>query len=484
MFRKLIGITLLLGSLSAQDAPPLIRSTSRLVLLDVVVTDKTGRPLPGLTKDDFTILENGAPQKIASFEAVSAGGSGPEGNGARNIILLDELNIEFQDLAYVRNQIVMFLDHTPVETQPTALMAIGSHGLTMVEDFTRDSQRLKDTLAHLSVFNANPKGGIDTDTDLTREHAQSALRALSQIARASAGSPHTLNVIWVTRGFPGLVRAGAADSRSESQLRAVATQLIRSRMRLYTIDPAGVVPLATLAGAAEVSRGDIRDVRESSAANLLKSAHGEQTTSNGVLGYLTSMLGGLSYFGRNDVNAVLNQAILDGSSSYLISYSPLNTSFDGEYRKIQVHTNIADSTARTRNGYYAVPDEAAADRGMAEALWTAALASPLAYTGLDVSCPVTFDASTNRIKGKVLTTPRQKAVKTDQKEQIFRVASFSEDRKLLDSWSWRITWKDSWTSKVVGESFDKVLSPKARTVRFLVSDPGAEQMGTCEYRLR
>src|ERR1700730_2501815 len=49
-----------------------IRSNSRLVVLDVVVTDKAGHPVTGLTKDDFRVLEDGKPQVIANFEPADA----------------------------------------------------------------------------------------------------------------------------------------------------------------------------------------------------------------------------------------------------------------------------------------------------------------------------------------------------------------------------------------------------------------------------
>jgi hypothetical protein len=54
----------------------------------------------------------------------------------------------------------------------------------------------------------------------------------------------------------------------------------------------------------------------------------------------------------------------------------------------------------------------------------------------------------------------------------------------LDRWSYRIDWKDQWTNQLISATFDKVVSPKARTVRFLVSDPLAQKVGTCVYQLR
>jgi hypothetical protein len=44
------------------QSQPVIRSNSRLVVLDVVVTDQAGHPITGLTKDDFRVLEDGKPK--------------------------------------------------------------------------------------------------------------------------------------------------------------------------------------------------------------------------------------------------------------------------------------------------------------------------------------------------------------------------------------------------------------------------------------
>ena len=53
--------------LRAQEVPaPTIRVTTRMVLVDVVVTDKQGKPIPGLHAEDFTLEEKGKAQKIAT----------------------------------------------------------------------------------------------------------------------------------------------------------------------------------------------------------------------------------------------------------------------------------------------------------------------------------------------------------------------------------------------------------------------------------
>jgi hypothetical protein len=57
-----------------KDDVPDVKFTLRteLVLIPVVVTDKSSNHITGLKKEDFTVLENGAEEKITTFEEVSS----------------------------------------------------------------------------------------------------------------------------------------------------------------------------------------------------------------------------------------------------------------------------------------------------------------------------------------------------------------------------------------------------------------------------
>ena len=52
---------------SASPSTTVLRATTRLVVVDVVATDSKGEPVLDLTADDFTVLEDGKPQKISGF---------------------------------------------------------------------------------------------------------------------------------------------------------------------------------------------------------------------------------------------------------------------------------------------------------------------------------------------------------------------------------------------------------------------------------
>src|SRR5205085_1738914 len=63
----------LLASLSAQQPPPVgegvkFQSTTQLVVETVVVKDKNGKPIEGLTAQDFIVTEDGKPQTVSFCE--------------------------------------------------------------------------------------------------------------------------------------------------------------------------------------------------------------------------------------------------------------------------------------------------------------------------------------------------------------------------------------------------------------------------------
>src|SRR5258708_34698338 len=93
-----------------------LRTNTRLVLVDVVVTDSKGQPVPDLKASDFTLLEDGKPQKISGFNFEHPGSApapvqvnlppsvvtnAPKFQATSlNVILFDPVNGEFAEHAY------------------------------------------------------------------------------------------------------------------------------------------------------------------------------------------------------------------------------------------------------------------------------------------------------------------------------------------------------------------------------------------------
>ena len=159
----LLGLTLtVIPARSRQSITEIPASTiganTRMVLVDVVVTDKKGQPVTDLKPEDFILEENGKRQKIAAFttpqEAAKAAaplqlGPGNYSNrpellspgGPITAFVLDAANTPFRDQAYGRLQMRKYVEEQSKSNRRMAVLTLTDH-LQMVQDFTSDPQVL------------------------------------------------------------------------------------------------------------------------------------------------------------------------------------------------------------------------------------------------------------------------------------------------------------------------------------------------------
>ena len=141
------------------QSTPIFKAETRQVLVDVVVTDHHGNFISGLKPGDFTVLEDGKPQKVVAFGMHAAPAIQPKlyppiqlpphlytnyqiADPSRpiTIVLMDMLNTEVQDQAYTRKQMIEFLKDLP-PGQRVALFALRTR-LRMLQGFTGNSDTL------------------------------------------------------------------------------------------------------------------------------------------------------------------------------------------------------------------------------------------------------------------------------------------------------------------------------------------------------
>lgn len=142
------------SSFDAQVPAPTIRVTTRMVLVDVVVTDKQGKPVLGLKPADFALEENGKEQKISTFvtpeqnQPPAPGPALPPGiysnrsqyrspGGPITVLLLDATNTQFKDQAYARRQMLRFVREQYKPGQRMAVFTL-TDSLHVLQDFTTD----------------------------------------------------------------------------------------------------------------------------------------------------------------------------------------------------------------------------------------------------------------------------------------------------------------------------------------------------------
>ncbi|MFZ0958423.1 MAG: VWA domain-containing protein, partial [Candidatus Sulfotelmatobacter sp.] len=135
------------------------RSTVNRVIVDVVVTDAAGKPVHGLSQQDFAVTENSVPQRVVSFDVHdldSVSSSLPPNlqlpantfvnlpkvpeRGPLYILLLDLVNTETQDQMWSRQELVKFIDSKPAGTRFEVFVL--SDELRLVQGFTSDRNLL------------------------------------------------------------------------------------------------------------------------------------------------------------------------------------------------------------------------------------------------------------------------------------------------------------------------------------------------------
>ena len=244
------------------SSPPLFRASSRLVLLDVIVTDHHGQFIPGLKAGDFTVLEDNRPQKITAF-AVQAPAATParshpplklpphqytnftfvnaEADRPVTIVLMDMLNTDGMDQAEARKQMIRFVEKLPPGL-PVALFVLTSR-LSMIQGFSGDSgilvaaargllrhqslllspetQQQKEEILATTLENVgapvsmgphqNPVAPIgrairkalaNQDSFQKQERMILTMNALDTLAQAVTGYPGRKNLIWLSAEFP------------------------------------------------------------------------------------------------------------------------------------------------------------------------------------------------------------------------------------------------------------------------------------------
>src|SRR5450432_169089 len=150
---------------TAATPPGVIRSTTRLVQISVVVHDKQGNPVTNLKKEDFSLFDEGARQEIAYFAVTPPAVAVPaqllphnaitnrydlkgEDPGAVTVILFDLLNTSVEDQPYVRKQVLRFLQN--VKPQDHIAVYCLTTRLVILHEFTQDSSALVEAVKHFT----------------------------------------------------------------------------------------------------------------------------------------------------------------------------------------------------------------------------------------------------------------------------------------------------------------------------------------------
>jgi VWFA-related protein len=402
----LLGFALLsvplLSQTAAQDdsGRQVFKTNAQIVVLDVVVTGKNDRPVPGLHKEDFLVSEDGHPQTITYFEEET--GAPPlqanlpalppnifsniprvKQSNTVTVLLLDTLNTPSADQSRVRAQMLKYLK----SLQPGRRMAIFTLGtqLQFIQGFTDDPAMLvkainqksgsidtspllpstaetasdQERAAALMVYSpdaANKLRQFMADQSSARSGArlQITLEAFQQLAHYLAGIPGRKNLIWFSGAFPisifpdsGLPNGFGAQRDDQEALKKTDALLTSAQVAIYPIAAEGVVTDSLFSASS-----DARQAQQPAAGTLQQAAQ-ERNSNHAGMDQIAKYTGGKAFYGTNDLNDALARATDDGSHFYTLTYSSTNASRDGAFRRIQVKLATSGYQLAYRQGYYA-----------------------------------------------------------------------------------------------------------------------------------
>ncbi len=224
---------------------------SELVLIPTLVTDKSGNHITGLKKEDFTVLENGAEQKVATFEEITSDAqrmtrprnpnefsnslAGGSTNRRITLIVLDFINTKFADQAYARQDLLKYLTQSVDQHEPTALYTLTRNGIQVIHDFTTDPRVL---VAALHKVKGDPVQMVDSDEDVDAMSGTATAAAPGGGgAKGSGGSKGSDSVASEVQNLQAMLQESALNFQSFEQRIAIT----------YTLD--GMQQVAqTLAG--------------------------------------------------------------------------------------------------------------------------------------------------------------------------------------------------------------------------------------------
>jgi VWFA-related protein len=325
-----------------------------------------------------------------------------------NIVLLDSLNTNVADQINARKQMIKFIQKMPAG-EPTAVYVLGNK-LKLIQDFTADPQILQRAIESL---NANPTalnkgvsddqlpagyldqwsgkmnvgaspalgqsadmgGGPGSNTQVQVDlmmfeqeminlqddmRAQYTMDSFKALARRLSGFLGRKNLIWLSAGFPIAVNPDIAlganafsvtRNRGEEIAKA-ANALIDADIAIYPVDIRGLVGSSNAAANGFDSLGRRGASGPAIVDNLRNSENGiilSQDSSRD----LADRTGGKAYYNRNDFDTAIASSVIDGSTYYLLTYSPDNKNWNGKFRKISVKVDRPGVKLRNRMGYYA-----------------------------------------------------------------------------------------------------------------------------------
>jgi VWFA-related protein len=420
------------------------RTESILIQVPVVVADKKGNHIHGLTKDDFRISENNKDQKISTFEELVATNtkifapllqpnsysnvaiSGKEPR-AVTVIAIDEVNTPYLDQAIGRHELVRYLANNLDTSQVLALMIITSNGVKVVQGPTGDPEQLAQILKKVSGEMPQNQGtsidnqanaalgtvpvipdigpgvsakGVNIRASLLEMQAfqdytdtlagqfqqaraiETTLNSFLGIAWSLSGVPGRKSLIWLTSGFPFVISAPDVVPGNLAPLyERMMKVLTDGQISVYPVDVRGIT---TRWGEGEARATTAAIPSGSPSISQMNNRSWLLSSTYQSLDEIAEMTGGKAFYNTNDLASSFKRAADDSSSYYLLGYYLDTKNNRSGWRTLKVGVQGKDVEIRARKGFFVT-------RATMQPATTrdydlqAALSSPVEATGVPVT---------------------------------------------------------------------------------------------------
>jgi VWFA-related protein len=391
-----------------------LRVNSKAVLVDVTVSDSSGKPVTGLSRDAFSVTEKGKPQVISFFE--ENGKTPPAGPvempamppdvftnfspfpqpPAVNVLLLDSLNTHMENQSYAHTQALKFLK----TAKPGTRMAIFTMGLGLhfIQGFNDDPSVLMAALNNkknnevqtsvmlkgqdetnaqdrlIGMMSAPAGNGAtaaspdaiaalqnfinENDTSRAFDRMHVTLANLQRLAAFLQGFPGRKNIIWFAEKVPALYvtgsdAAGGVSSGTpamEQEIKKTLAMLAAARAAIYPVDARGTSVNAQYTA-------ENNPAVSSTAGGAVRTENMDRDSDQVQAQILAEQSGGKAFANTNGLSDVIDKITSTSSHFYTLAYSPTNPKMDGAFRNIKVKVGGGEYKLSYRRGYFAV-DEA------------------------------------------------------------------------------------------------------------------------------
>lgn len=422
-----------------KDETPLVFKTRvRHVLVPVIVHDHKNQHVSDLSKEDFTVLENGRPQQILSVDEFKSdlakvsklitttvtpttpdatGKSGPvkaytnELSGAQSqkriiIILMDRINTKFIDQHNASLAVMKFLAKQTTGDTLIELVDMKMRGLSVVHDFTTDPRVLIQALqkttgergsmenVDLSTIDSAPSAAdIQTTQDRLDAFAaqgeaayagfqqqntvNATMEGFAHIAEAFAGIPGRKSLVWMTESFGMQL----TDPNSEfpgfvdrSLFERAVQKLSDANIAIYPVDVRGLVNPSFIDASVRITNARAIPRMQTAQNNR----HQDLIAS---MNEIADMTGGKAFYDNNDLEGSIGKAQQDAQNYYLISYALDQNDTKPGWRKLKVKVRQDGVSLRARQGFYITAATTDPEKSRIEDM-NEALNSPMDFTGM------------------------------------------------------------------------------------------------------